>query len=226
MDGIRSLGYVAGSDGSVRPGTLHDELVMEGFDPKELVDVTTGGSEIQNGFLDRGEKKLRRFFATVRPPSTENPGKERLWAAAHHNYAKVWMGRGQYLEAANEYWRALVMDPDYDDAAWSRVYALNLARNSEAAERSARDFLENHPEAWKVRLHLAFALALQNKTPDAHAELQSIVEGAPASHEARQAATVFLRSLGTPRETRALDSYLASATAGAAEASGKPRAVD
>ncbi len=210
LEGIRSLGYVAGSDGSARPGSAHDELRMEGFDPKDLVDVSMGGREVQNGFYDRGEQKLLRFFATAPPPSKDG-ALARLWAAAHHNYAKVWMARGNYSEAANEYARAIESDPSYDDAAWSRIYALNLAREFESADRLARERLADQPEDWKVRLHRAFALALSGRGADAHAELQRIVEGAPASHEARQAATAFLRSLGTPREPQALESYLASA---------------
>jgi arylsulfatase A-like enzyme len=222
LEGIRSLGYVAGSDGSARPGSAQDELAMKGFDPKDLVDVSMGGREVQNGFYDRGERKLLRFFATATPAS-EDRAMARLWAAAHHNYARVWIARGDYLEAANEYARALESDPSYDEAAWSRIYALNLAREFASADRIARDTLAEHPEAWKVRLHRAFALALLGQGADAHAELQRIVEGAPPSHEARQAADIFLRSLGTPREPQALESYLASA---ALSTPAEDRAVD
>jgi tetratricopeptide (TPR) repeat protein len=225
MEGIRSLGYISGSDGSARPGSARDELAMVGFDPKDLVDVSMGGREIQNGFYDRGERKLQRFFATAKRPS-EDPGMARLWAAAHHNYAKAWMMRGNYAEAAREYARAIENDPSYEESAWSRVYALNLARDPAAAESAARAWLAIHPEAWKVHLHRAFALAFLGRGPDAHAELQRILEGAPPAHEARQAASLFLRSLGTPRESRALDSYLESAARASAEPPAGDRAVD
>ncbi len=225
MEGIRSLGYVAGSDGNARPGDSNVELAMEGYDPKDLVDVSMGGREVQNGFYDRGERKLQRFFATAPPPSRD-PHMARLWAAAHHNYARVWMARGDYAEAAREYARALESDPEYEEAAWSRIYALNLSRDFATAERAARETLATHPELWKVRLHRAFALALLDRSPDAHAELQRILEGAPPSHEARQAAVVFMRSLGSAREKSALDTYLDSAARAAVETSSEHRAID
>ncbi len=207
MEGIRSLGYVAGSDGTVRPGSVEDEMELVGFDPKDLVDVSMGAREIQNGFIERGEKKLRRFFATARPASRDAK-LARLWAAAHQNYAKIWMIRGNYLEAANEYARALEADPSYDDAAWSGVYALNLAREPGLAERSARARLEARPEAWKLRFHLAFSLAFLGRQGEARAELQRILAGAPPNAEASRSATIFLRALGTPEEPRALETYL------------------
>jgi arylsulfatase A-like enzyme len=225
MEGIRSLGYVTGSDGKTRPGSAETELALEGFDPKDLVDVSMGGREVQNGFYDRGEMKLRRFFATATPPSAE-PRMARLWAAAHHNYAKIWMARANYAEAAREYARAVESDPDYMESAWSRVYALNLDRDFSAAERVSSEYLARHPESWKIRLHRAFSLAFLGRGIDAQEELQRIMIGAPAAHEARKAAEVFLQSLGTPREGRALESYLESAARTFAEAPPEEHAVD
>jgi len=215
-DQLRSLGYLSGSDGEQEPGSPAEEMSLDGFDPKDLVDVSMGAREIQNGFYDRGEQKLQRFFRTAPPPSTE-PRLKRLWAAAHLNYAKVWMFRENYHEAAKEYERALMIDPDYDAAAWSQVYALNLAGDHALAEEVAAARIATHPQAWKVRLHRAFALSFAGKRKEASAELETILKAAPPNHEAARGAGIFLRSLGTPQEKRALDTYAHSGKPGAAE---------
>jgi len=213
---IQSLGYLSGANGEAKPGTVDQEMSLEGFDPKDLVDVSMGAREIQNGFYDRGEEKLQRFFRTAPPPSAD-PKLPRLWAAAHLNYAKVWMVRGNYLEAAKEYERALAVDPEYDAAAWSRVYALNLAGDYAAAEQIAAARLATHPQAWKVRLHRAFALSFAGRRKEASQELETILKGAPPKHEAALGAGIFLRTLGTPQEARAREAYVHSAQPGTAE---------
>jgi arylsulfatase A-like enzyme len=210
---LQSLGYVSGSSGELKPGTLEQEMALEGFDPKDLVDVSMGAREIQKGFYDRGEEKLQRFFRTAPSPEAR-PELKRLWAAAHLNYAKIWMVRENYREAANEYDRALAIDPEYDAAAWSKIYALNLAKDYDAAEQTAAARLATHPEAWKVRLHRAFALSLAGRRAEASAELETILRGAPPNHEAARGAGIFLRSLGTPQEARALETYVHSAKPG------------
>jgi tetratricopeptide (TPR) repeat protein len=212
---IQSLGYLSGANGEAKPGSVDQEMQLSGFDPKDLVDVSMGAREIQNGFYDRGEEKLQRFFRTAPPPSMD-PKLHRLWAAAHLNYAKVWMVRGNYLEAAKEYERALEVDPEYDAAAWSRIYALNLAGDYAAAEQIAAARVATHPQAWKVRLHRAFALSFAGRPQEASTELETILKGAPPNHEAARGAAIFLRSLGTPQEARAREAYMHSAEPGAA----------
>ena len=211
---IQSLGYLSGSDGEVKPGTLEQEMSLEGFDPKDLVDVSMGAREIQNGFYDRGEEKLQRFFRTAPSPS-QDPRLQRLWAAAHLNYAKIWMVRENYREAAREYDRALAIDPEYDAAAWSKIYALNLAGDYAGAAQFASERLATHPQAWKVRLHRAFALSFAGRRQDASDELETILKGAPPNHEAARGAGIFLRSLGTAQEARARETYVHSAKPGA-----------
>lgn len=225
LEGIRSLGYVAGSDGTAKPGTAETEMTMTGFDPKDLVDVSMGAREIQNGFYERGEKKLRRFFATATPPE-KDPSLARLWAAAHLDYAKIWMVRENYLEAANEYARALQVDPGYDDAAWSRVYALNLAGEPGLAERAAAARLETNPRAWKVSFHRAFALAFLGRREEARTELERITREAPRELDASRGAAAFLRTLGTAEERRTLETYRTSEKRIAEEDATKKRADD
>jgi arylsulfatase A-like enzyme len=202
-EGLASLGYLGGDGGG------EEEMRLEGHDPKDLVDVSMAAREIANGFHDRGEAKLRRFFATARPPDRE-PRMARLWAAAHQNYAKIWLVRGDYAEAAEEYARAGAADPSYEPARWSRVYALNLARDHARAEREARDLITRHPRSYRVMVHRALALAFLGETEAARGVLEQVVREAPAGEDPARSARWYLARLGGPGEEEALATYLDS----------------
>lgn len=209
-EALQTLGYIGGSNGNAKPGSWEEELRVDtGYDPKDLVDVAMGAREINNGFYEKGEQKLRRFFETTRPPS-DDPSVAHLWAVAHTNYAKILMVRGRFLEAANEYARAVEADSTYEEASWCRVMALNLAGEPGLAERVAAVHLTGHRQAWKVRLHRAFALVLLGRRGEAREEFVHVVNGAPPTHDASRGAAAFLRSFGTSGESQALESYLNS----------------
>ena len=203
---LRSLGYLSGGEGDSGPGSFESEMRMVGNDPKDLVDVSMSAQMIENGYYERGEQKLRRFFATARSPEGD-PAVARLWAAAHLNYAKVWMIREDFLEAAAEYRRATIVDPDYEKARWSLVYALNLAGETERAEREGAALLEKYPRAWRVRLHRGLSLAMLGRTSAAREELDLIVRDAPGDHAAVKSAAYYRDRLGTPEEPAVLDRY-------------------
>jgi arylsulfatase A-like enzyme len=205
---LASLGYVRGGDASA-PGSFEREMELAGNDPKDLVDVTLGAHWIQNGFVDLGESKLLRFFRTARGVD-EDPRMARLWAAAHQNYAKVWMLRADYDRAAEEYRRSMEADPTYENARWSRIYALNLARRHERAVREGGALLQRYPKAWRVRLHRALALALLGRRNAAATELRRVAAGAPASTPVSRNAGFFLDRIGGPEEAEALATYLKS----------------
>jgi arylsulfatase A-like enzyme len=203
---LASLGYVGGGDGTA-PLSFGREMELTGNDPKDLVDVTMGAHWIQNGFVDFGEEKLLRFFETARTPE-QDPRMTRLWAAAHQNYAKIWMIRRDYAQAAEEYRRSMAADPDYENARWSRIYALNLAGEPAQALRESDELLAAHPRAWRVRLHRALALALLDRTDAAEEELAHIVEAAPASSSVVRTAAYFRGRIGGADRAPALDRYL------------------
>jgi arylsulfatase A-like enzyme len=206
---LRSLGYLSGSDGSARPGSFEREMGLVGNDPKDLVDVSMGAREIQNGFYERGEEKLLRFFATARPPHVDR-GMARLWAAAHQNYAKIWMVRGDYRRAAAEYRKATLADPTYDNARWSHIYALNLARDFDRAEEESARVLAQHPRAWNVRLHRGLSLALLGRRDEAERELRYVAKNAPSTSDVVKNALFYAGKLGTPQEKTVLVAYLES----------------
>jgi tetratricopeptide (TPR) repeat protein len=209
LDALRSLGYVDGPGREVRTGSFREEMSLRGYDPKDIVDVSLAAREIENGFYQNGEKKLQRFFRKTRSPE-QDPSLARLWAAAHQNYAKIWMVRGDYAEAAAEYGRAMEADPSYEMARWSRIYALNLAGDPERALREGTELLRRFPKAWRIHVHRALALALLRRTDEARTALETVVQEASVDHAATRNARFYLRALGTPQEKRALQAYLES----------------
>ncbi len=208
-EALRSLGYVTGSGASAELPSVEEEMTLRGYDPKDLVDVSMGAREIQNGFYESGERKLQRFFATARPPA-EDPTMRRLWAAAHQNYAKIWMVRGNYARAAEEYRLAAEADPEYDLARWSRVYALNLARLPEEALRAADETMARYPRSYRVMVHRGLALAFLGRTEEARTQLERIVRESDPQGTPHRNARYYLTRIGTPGERSALEEYLAS----------------
>jgi tetratricopeptide (TPR) repeat protein len=184
-------------------------MALGGNDPKDLVDVSMGARDIENGFYEKAEKKLLRFFRTARSPETD-PRMARLWAAAHQNYAKIWMVRGRYDAAAEQYRRAVLVDPDYELARWSLIYALNLGGNYGMAESESAALVTRFPKGWRIRLHRGLALALLGRQEDARRELGFVVAQAPPTHQAAKNAQYFLGRIGTQEEQSALHWYLNS----------------
>jgi len=205
-EGLAGLGYVSGGNGGLVPGTFAEEMELRGNDPKALVDVSMSAREIQNGYLERGEQKLLRFFRTARPPE-EDRNIQRLWAAAHQNYAKIHVLRQEWALAAQEYGRALEVDPDYEPARWNRIHALNLAGESDVAEREAAAMLERWPDSWRVRLHRGLALALLGRREEAREELSRVAQAAPAEGTAARNAQYYLDHLGEADERAVLTAY-------------------
>jgi len=205
---LASLGY-GGRGAPPAPRSFESEMSLSGNDPKDLVDVTLGAHWIQSGFVELGEAKLLRFFRNARTPG-EDPRMARLWAAAHQNYAKVWMLRRHYARAAEEYRMSMEADPAYEEARWSRIYALNLARDYDRAIREGDALLDRYPEAWRVRFHRALALALSGRRDRAAKELRRVSDGAPPSSPAARTAAYFLPRIGGPEEASAFAAYLES----------------
>ena len=207
LAGLRSLGYLGGSGAVVEQASVEKELALTGHDPKDLVDVSMSAREIQNGFYDRGERKILRFFETTTTPA-QDPKMARLWAAAHQNYAKIWIVRGDFDRAAEQYRLAAETDSTYDLARWSRVYALNLARRPAEAEKEARAFVARYPHSYRVKLHQAIALAFLHREEEARSVLLEVVRGAASDENLTKSARWYLERLGGPREEAALTAYL------------------
>jgi tetratricopeptide (TPR) repeat protein len=220
LEGLRSLGYVSGAHESAFPGPFEAEMHLVGNDPKDLVDVSMGARDIENGFYERGEAKLRRFFRSAR--GAQEPMMARLWTAAHQNYAKLWMIRRNYREAAGEYGKALEVDSSYSEAGWSRIYALNLSGDYALAESEGASWIEKHASDWRVRLHRGLALALLGRTEEARRELVHISEHAPREASALESARGFLARLGTVEEEGALLAYLSSVSQESSSAEQEP----
>ena len=132
----------------------------------------------------------------------------RLWAAAHQNYAKIWMVRGEYAEAAEQYRLAGLADPGYDNARWSRIYALNLAREHDRADVEARALIRRYPRSYRVMVHRGLALAFQGRTEEARTQLEEVARDAEPQGTASRNARYYLSRLGTPQEAEALQGYL------------------
>ncbi|MFN8177141.1 MAG: sulfatase [bacterium] len=220
LEGLRSLGYLGGSGAKVEPVSLEKEMGLTGHDPKDLVDVSLAVTEIQNGFYERGERKLQRFFATARRPD-HDPDMARLWAAAHQDYAKIWMVRGDYDRAAEEYGLAAAADSTYELAGWSRVYALNLARRHVEAEKESRAFVARWPRSSRLGIHRALAMAFLGRTDEARSILEQVVRESAADTRDARSARWYLERIGGPREEAALAAYLESERARSAASSGE-----
>jgi tetratricopeptide (TPR) repeat protein len=145
----------------------------------------------------------------------------RLWAAAHQNYAKIWMVRGDYDRAAEQYGLAVGADSTYELARWSRVYALNLARRHVEAEKESGTFLARWPRSYRVMVHRAMALAFLGRTDEARSILEQVVREAAVDARDAKSARWYLERLGGPREEAALAAYLESERARSAASSGK-----
>jgi arylsulfatase A-like enzyme len=209
LEALRSLGYLAGSGADVKPLPFEQEMALRGHDPKRLVDVSMAAREIQNGFYDNGERKLLRFFGTM-PRPEEDPAMARLWAAAYQNYAKIWMVRGDYARAAEQYRLAALADPGYDVARWSRIYALNLAHEYDRAERESRAILAEYPDSYRVMVHRAIALAFLGRRDEAREQLEQVAKDSDPKGIPSRNARYYLSKLGTSQEKAALDGYLHS----------------
>jgi arylsulfatase A-like enzyme len=202
---LRALGYASGGEGGA-PGSLADELELAGHDPKDLVDVSMAAREIENGFPENARLKLERFFRTARTPR-EDPRMARLWAAAHLNAAKLRFDARDWAGAAEEYGNALLADPGYGQARWRRIYTLNLAGSWQQAAAEGLEVLDGSPDAWRVRLHAALALALLRRREEARAELAAVAGGADAPEDVAKAARWYLERIGAPDEAAALARY-------------------
>ncbi|HMB71727.1 MAG TPA: sulfatase [bacterium] len=202
---LRSLGYASGGEGAGR-GTLEEELALRGHDPKDLVDVSMAAREIENGFLENGERKLQRFFATARRPE-DDPRMTRLWAAAHLNAAKLRFDARDFAGAADHYGAAVAIDPEYAQARWRWIYALNLAGRADVAAMEGAALLKAYPLASRVRLHTGLALALQDRRRDARAELEAVADGDRTPEDVARQARWYLDRVGSPDEHRALARY-------------------
>lgn len=202
---LRTLGYASGGEGGA-PGTLAEELALSGHDPKDLVDVSMAAREIENGFPGSAERKLQRFFRTARTPE-QDPGMTRLWAAAHLNAAKLRFDARDWAGAAEEYGNAVRVDPGYAQARWRRIYTLNLAGLPDRAAAEGAEHLRSSPDAWRVRLHTALALALLGRGAEARAELETVAGGATAPEDVTRAARWYLDRLGSAGEPDALARY-------------------
>ncbi len=208
LEELRALGYLGGSGAAAGPLPFAEEMRLVGNDPKDLVDVSMGAREIQNGFLENGEAKLLRFLRTTRPAAGD-PAMARLHAAAQLNLAKVSMARRDWAGAAERYRLALLADPSYEAARWSRVYALNLAGRPADAAAEADGFLRDAAPSYRVMLHAGLARALLGRTDEARALLRRVATEGDAGQFPSESAAWYLERLGGPREKAALAAYLA-----------------
>lgn len=206
---LRSLGYLSGSGANVTPMSFSEEMRLRGHDPKRLVDVSMAARKIQNGFYDEAERRLLRFF-DLEPGPEEDPTMARLWAAAYQDYAKIWLVRGEYARAAEQYRLATLADPNYDLARYSRIHALNLAGKYEQADREARAILAEYPKSYRVMVYRGLALAFQGRTEEARAQLRQVADETDPRAIPSRNARYYLAKLGTPGESAALEEYLRS----------------
>jgi arylsulfatase A-like enzyme len=204
-EALRALGYAATAGRMEPPRSVDEEMSFEGFDPKDVVDVVLAGRDLENGFLEKAEGKLQRFF---RSPHAEVPA---LRSLAHQNAAKAAIMRLQFSRAASEYEKALQAEPTNPDAAWSVVYAWNLGGRPEAGERRGRELIRSRPHDEKLLLHYALSLALLHRPSPAVDTLDRLAKEAKDAETAAVAA-LYAEKIGTAEEARYLDVYLKSET--------------
>jgi len=205
-DALRALGYAASSGRNEPPRSVDEEMSFEGFDPKEIVDVVLAGRDLENGFLEKAEGKLRRFFRS--PHAKIAP----LRSLAHQNAAKAAIMKRQFSRAAGEYEKALRAEPTNPDAAWGVVYAWNLGGRPEAGERRGRELLHSRPQDERLRLHHALSLALLRRRSPAIEALDRLAKEA-RDVETAGVAALYAEKIGTAEEQGYLDVYLSSETA-------------
>jgi arylsulfatase A-like enzyme len=202
-EALRALGYAASPKRIELPGSVEDEMVFDGFDPKDMVDVVLAGRNLENGFLKEAERKLSRFS---RSPQARIPA---LRSLAHQNSAKAAIMRRQFARAAGEYEKALRAEPSNPDAAWGVVYAWNLGGRPEAGERRGRELLHARPMDERLRLHHALSLALLGQHSTAIEILDRLAKDA-TDPETAGVAALYAEKIGSAEEQRYLDAYLGS----------------
>jgi tetratricopeptide (TPR) repeat protein len=132
-------------------------------------------------------------------------------AAAHQNWAKIWMIRRDYANAAEHYRLAQEADSTYDAARWCRIWTSNLAGRPDVAEREGAALLREFPNAWRVRYHRSLALALLGRRDEALRELNAIADEAPEEDGVARGARFYASRIGGPDEADALAAYLRQA---------------
>jgi tetratricopeptide (TPR) repeat protein len=205
-EALRSLGYVARGGGTELPRIVDEEMLFDGFDPKDLVDVVIAGRNLENGFVEQAEGKLARFFARedslgMRAETTP------LRSLAHQNIAKAAMIRGEYESAAAEFEAALATESSNPDAAWGVVLAWNLAGRPQVAERRGRELMRARPGDEKLRLHRAISLALLNRQGEAVEALAHLAEDAKDPETAGVAA-IYAEKIGGSEAGEYLQLYM------------------
>lgn len=201
---IRSLGYVGGGGPSDASATWKEEMRLEGFDPKDLVNVVYAGRDIEQGHLERAVERVRRYFAE-RPNEPVDDASRALASWARQNEGSARLGLGRNDEAVGSFRESLRFESTNAASAWGLVYALNLAGRSGEAVRAADSLLERSPAMSRVRLHLGLACLLAGDRVRAARELER-VDGAE-----RGIAAEYRVAIGTEREAELLDHYLDSA---------------
>jgi tetratricopeptide (TPR) repeat protein len=206
-EALRGLGYVSAA-GPVDEGErgVAAEMAVDGFDPKDLVDVSMSGRDVQNGFLESAERKALRFMATVDRPE-DRPEVAPLWSLALQNLAAVRMERGDFRGTVESYRESLRHEPGNEASRWGLVYALNLHGRPREAEREGARLLRDTPGEWILRFHRAMSLELLGRREDAARELRIIGEESPREDVAHVAG-LYLEKMGTSEWQSYLDVYL------------------
>ena len=216
LTALRSLGYLGGSGAVVEPASVEKELAVTGHDPKDLVDVSMSAREIQNGFYDRGEQKILRFFETTATPA-QDPSTARLWAAAHQNYAKIWIVRR--LRSRGGTVRLGRRGSSYDPARWEP----HLRAESGSTSRGSREGGAGHSPAIRARTGSCCTVRSRwRSTPRGRGAPvpEEVVQGA-ASDENLAKALVGISNARRPSEEAALTAYVEAEQRSLAASSGE-----
>jgi tetratricopeptide (TPR) repeat protein len=210
LEMLRSLGYVASGRSGELPRTVDAEMSFDGFDPSDLALVSLAGRDLENGFVEKAEEKLARFFVREEALGrrTETAA---LRSLGHQNAAKAALSRGESERAAGEYEKALAEEASNPDAAEGIVYAWNLAGRPDVGEKRGRELRRARPADERLRLHCALSLALMNRRDEAIIELTRLAEDSRDSELAGVAA-IYAEKLGGSEAGEYLETYLGAET--------------
>jgi tetratricopeptide (TPR) repeat protein len=121
-------------------------------------------------------------------------------ALAHFNLASVYAQQNRFREAADEYGKALGLDPSNDVARVSLVKALTILSQYSEALPLIEDHARRHPKDFEGHKLLGIVYRGLGRDAEAEAELRRAVEMRPGDYESRYNLGFILARLGKPGE--------------------------
>lgn len=135
---------------------------------------SSSGGDPTDGSGEKKEEAAR--------PWPKNPELSRLMAAANASFSAR-----DYLKAVSSFEKAMVMDPENEDAMWRLALCYNQLEKPALATEYLQKFISKNPDSKDARSFLAYIYLKQNKYDLARDEYLRIISLEPESGSGRSA---------------------------------------